>query len=114
MALHPGGCAAGRRAEGVIEGHAAALDQRHRQAEFAADGSNLRTDEAAADDQDPAWTGGQPLAQPRRIVARADGKDPIQRGLVLVRPLPGPRASGNQQAVKLDLLTVGELYPAAD
>jgi hypothetical protein len=27
MALHPGGCAAGGRAKGVIEGHAAALDQ---------------------------------------------------------------------------------------
>jgi hypothetical protein len=58
MALHPGGRAAGGRAEGVIEGHATALDQRHRQVEFAADGSNLRTDEAAADDQNPTWTGG--------------------------------------------------------
>ena len=72
MALDPGGRAAGGRAEGVIEGHAAALDQRHRQAELAADGSNLRTDEAAADDQDAARPGGQPLAQPRGIVAACE------------------------------------------
>ena len=109
VALHQGGDPTGRRAEGAGEGGRAAFGDRHRQAKLAADRGDLAADEAAADDQHAAWCLGQALAQPRGVVAGADGEDPVERGFFRIRPRPGPGAGGNQQAIEGHTPSVGEV-----
>ena len=112
VALEPGGSTPSGGAQSVIEGRAAALNQRHR--ESAADGGDLRADKAAADDEDAVWPSGQTptLTQARRIVPCANREDAIESGFVRVWPLPGAGARGNQHPVKLDLFAVAELDAA--
>ena len=82
-----------------------------RQTKLAADGGNLRPGEPTTDHEHPAWSGGQALLEELRIIASAQGEDALQLRLSLVEPGPRPRAGGDEEAVEIDAVPIGEIDP---
>lgn len=110
VALHLRGDLTDHPAERADQRRRAPLDDGHREIEFPAGGSHLRADEPGPDDHDPRRRRGQRLLQLGGIITRAQRVDPVQGGLVRVRPLPSPGARGDQQPVVRYLLAVGQAY----
>src|SRR5262249_1401450 len=86
------------------------LYDRHREAQLAADRGHLRPDKSGADDEDPAWFGGQGLLQAGRVIAGADRVNSFECGLLWVGPLSRASTSSDQQAIEPDLVAACQAH----
>ena len=106
--------AAHKRAYGTtkrsIERRWTSLDKRDGQAHFAAGRCDFAANKASAYDQDVARTGSQTFAQAGGIITAAYDKDAVEGSLVWIRPGAGACPSGDEQAIKADLLPIRQAY----
>jgi hypothetical protein len=114
IALHRGGDLADHAAKRARQRCRPELDEADVDAEHAAHRRHLRPGEAAADDHDTARTGGEALAQGRRVGHRVDHEDAVERRLVLLVPRPRAQAGGDQATVVGQLLAALELQRVVD